>query len=275
MRDWLLDILGDPVDGSELTLVEGARTVPRSSTGTLRGSATTRSVTASPASSQPKTPGSHRRRKASASSGRTSTGFGSDGMQEKVSSWILERYGFGSGADMRAYFARSRKDPRRRLWRRARREHLARTGLATRWERVRRRRHLGSDRHRAAPARRDRRHVVRPGRHPRPTVPPSELRSRLLGGSAASHPVDRARVRRPGRAAATGRRDHDLRLPAQGPGAGVRGRPRSRADRRPFARAGLGRVASVDAARASARRAGGRGRRSRGCRPARHPQRHV
>ena len=33
-------------------------------------------------------------------------GFGSEGMQEKVSSWILERYGFGSGEEMRSYFSR-------------------------------------------------------------------------------------------------------------------------------------------------------------------------
>jgi SAM-dependent methyltransferase len=33
-------------------------------------------------------------------------GFGSGGMQEKVSSWILERYGFESGMTMRDYFSR-------------------------------------------------------------------------------------------------------------------------------------------------------------------------
>lgn len=33
-------------------------------------------------------------------------GFGSGGMQEKVSSWILERYGFTSGSDMRNHFSR-------------------------------------------------------------------------------------------------------------------------------------------------------------------------
>ena len=35
--------------------------------------------------------------------------FGSDGMQEELHGWLLERYGFASGEDMRAYFASRRR----------------------------------------------------------------------------------------------------------------------------------------------------------------------
>ncbi len=107
MRDWLLDILADPAGGAELSLDGDVRDGGGEIlAGTLRGAGTAYEI-------RDGIP----RFVASEDAGQTQTqesfgfkwtnlgGFGSDGMQEKVSSWILERYGFGSGAEMRDYFA--------------------------------------------------------------------------------------------------------------------------------------------------------------------------
>lgn len=109
VRDCVLELLRDPLDGSRLAL--GGDVVRRGEQivgGTIVGTSGSypivdgipRFTTRSDAG-QAQTEGSF------AYKWTNRAGFGSEGMQEKVSSWILERYGFPSGEEMRDYFART------------------------------------------------------------------------------------------------------------------------------------------------------------------------
>ena len=107
MRDWLLQLLRDPLDGSRLSLGEELeRRGEEIVSGLLIGSAGSypvrdrvpRFVTRSDE-------GQAQTEESFAYKWTNLAGFGSEGMQEKVSSWILERYGFASGEAMRDHFS--------------------------------------------------------------------------------------------------------------------------------------------------------------------------
>jgi len=108
VRDWLLELLHDPLDGSRLSLGDDVvRRDARIVSGTLVGASGSypirdgipRFVTRSDA-------GQAQTEESFAYKWTNREGFGSAGMQEKVSSWILERYRFVSGEAMRDYFSR-------------------------------------------------------------------------------------------------------------------------------------------------------------------------
>ena len=108
MRDWLLQLLRDPLDGSRLSL---SRDVVRRGeeivSGTLVGASATYPMRNGIPRFEARNDADQAQTQESFSYKWTNReGFGSDGMQEKVSSWILERYGFASGEAMRDYFSR-------------------------------------------------------------------------------------------------------------------------------------------------------------------------
>ena len=107
VRDWLLPLLLDPLDGSVLTLDDAVRQGDEVTDGTLLGATNSYSVREGiPRFATPGSAGQDQTRESFGYKWTNRAGFGSDGMQEKVSSWILERYGFASGDAMRDYFSR-------------------------------------------------------------------------------------------------------------------------------------------------------------------------
>lgn len=107
MRNWLLHILCDPLDGSSLSLVDDV--VSRDEeilSGTLIGATNSYAIRDGiPRFGALGDEGQARTRESFGYKWTNRDGFGSEGMQEKVSSWILERYGFASGDAMRDYFS--------------------------------------------------------------------------------------------------------------------------------------------------------------------------
>jgi len=108
VRDWLLELLRDPLDGSSLSLSDDVvRRDGRIVSGTLVGASGSYPVRACiPRFTAPSDAGQAQTQESFGYKWTNRKGFGSDAMQEKVSSWILERYGFASGEAMRDHFAR-------------------------------------------------------------------------------------------------------------------------------------------------------------------------
>jgi SAM-dependent methyltransferase len=111
VRDWLLELLRDPLDGSRVSL--GDDVVSRGEEivgGTIVGaSGSYPIVDGVPRFTARTDAGQAQTEESFAYKWTNRAGFGSEGMQEKVSSWVLERYGFASGEEMRAYFSRSER----------------------------------------------------------------------------------------------------------------------------------------------------------------------
>ena len=95
MHDWLLQLLRDPLDGSRLTLGDDAvRVCNEVMEGSLRGATYSYPVQEGiPRFATPGGAGQDQTRDSFGYKWTNRAGFGSDGMQEKISSWILERYG--------------------------------------------------------------------------------------------------------------------------------------------------------------------------------------
>ena len=108
MRDSLLDLLCDPLDGSRLSLADDAmRRSEGIESGTLVGAAASYPIRDGIPRFTPTADAGQAQTQASFAYKWTNLeGFGSDGMQDKVSSWILERYGFDSPDEMSDYFSR-------------------------------------------------------------------------------------------------------------------------------------------------------------------------
>ena len=111
VREWLLQILRDPLDGSRLSLGDDVvRRGGRLVSGTLVSAGGSYPVRDSiPRFTTRSDARQAQTEESFAFKWTNREGFGSEGMQDKVSSWILERYGFVSGEAMRDYFSRSER----------------------------------------------------------------------------------------------------------------------------------------------------------------------
>jgi arsenite methyltransferase len=110
MRRELLEILRDPIDGSELTLQAPVERNGDVVAGQLAGAGRSYPIRDGvPRFVLTEDPG---QRQTEASFGYKWTkrdSFGSPGMQEELHGWLLKRYGFASGAGMREYFGAGRR----------------------------------------------------------------------------------------------------------------------------------------------------------------------
>lgn len=106
--DWLLELLRDPQDGSSLTVGgDVVRREGRIVSGTLVGGSGSYPVRDGVPRFVSRTDaGQAQTEESFAYKWTNREGFGSPGMQGAISSWILERYGFGSGEEMQRHFAR-------------------------------------------------------------------------------------------------------------------------------------------------------------------------
>lgn len=110
MREWLLEILVDPADGSPLSLVDVERQRDEIVSGTLAGSSGRYPIRDGvPRFDAREDVGQVQTKESFGFKWTNRQGFGSNAMQEKVSSWILERYGFESGEAMRDYFSERKR----------------------------------------------------------------------------------------------------------------------------------------------------------------------
>lgn len=107
MRDWLLSVLCDPHDRSPLSVGDDVvRHNERIVSGNLLGAANSYVIREGVPRFETTADAGQEQTQASFGYKWTNReGFGSSGMQEKVSSWILERYGFASAEAMRDYFS--------------------------------------------------------------------------------------------------------------------------------------------------------------------------
>ena len=155
VRSELNDILADPADGEALSLDVEERDGDDVVTGTLR-SESGRSYPIRggiPRFVEVEDEGQAQTQSSFGFKWTKRDSFGSEGMQNELHGWLLDRYGFASGDEMRDVLRFARSHARRRLRRRLRDVRVDARGLERDRRRVGRRGHLGRDRRRARAAR--------------------------------------------------------------------------------------------------------------------------
>jgi arsenite methyltransferase len=107
MRRQLLDILADPVDGSKLRLNVSVDEGEEITAGELRGGAGRAYPIRDgiPRFVEVEDEGQAQTRSSFGFKWTKRDSFGSEGMQRELHGWLLERYGFTSGREMREFFA--------------------------------------------------------------------------------------------------------------------------------------------------------------------------
>jgi arsenite methyltransferase len=106
VRSELVEILRDPVDGEQLTLEATERNDGEIVTGSLHGNAREYAIRAAiPRFVELEDEGQAQTQSSFGFKWTKRDSFGSEGMQKELHGWLLDRYGFASGDDMREYFA--------------------------------------------------------------------------------------------------------------------------------------------------------------------------